>query len=129
MLLTITLLRDNSCGSAAELVVSELLPKEVSDWFKEARWPERLAVSAPEPRRRRVHQACLVTYTRLAVLRQQQWTVEIDDFRSLRKDHGRRHGERGGKHAAHHDAKSQFFRRAAQGEGSCQPAGFIELDV
>ena len=76
-----------------------------------------------------MHDRTLVDEAGLAVARQQERPVEIDELRARRQQHGRRHGERGADHAADENPKAEppGFRRQRQRLG--QSAGLVELDV
>ena len=59
--------------------------------------------SAPQLWRRRIHKAAIERNAGVAITRQQQGAIEIDDVRRLGHKHGGRHRKGCGKHAAHHD--------------------------
>ena len=85
--------------------------------------------SSPERGVRRVDLAAVVTQTIVAVAREQQRTIEIDEAGLFRQQHRRRHRQRGRDHAADHDLKSQRLRRVGHRQRLGQPARLVELDV
>ena len=71
----------------------------------------------------------VITQPMRTILGQEKRPIEVDHIGLLRQQHGRRHGQRTGHHAADHD----FFVSGPRGlyASQCfsQPAGFIELDI
>jgi hypothetical protein len=63
------------------------------------------------------------------VVLQQQRPVEIDKVTQLRDHEGRRHGQRGAHHVAHHQLAAERLRRAGELQRLGQPAGLVQLDV
>ncbi|KGJ66363.1 hypothetical protein BJA5080_02982 [Bradyrhizobium diazoefficiens SEMIA 5080] len=65
----------------------------------------------------------------IAVARQQQRAVEIDEARLRRHQHGRGHRQRGCDHAADHDLEAERLRRIRHRKRLGEAAGLVELDV
>jgi len=89
----------------------------------------RWRASSPQFRRRRVDETAFVAQPVRSVAREQERAVEISQARALRKQHRRRHGERGCHHAADHELEAEPLGLLRHGERLGKSAGLVELDV
>ncbi|AHY52944.1 hypothetical protein BJS_08776 [Bradyrhizobium japonicum SEMIA 5079] len=65
----------------------------------------------------------------IAIAREQQRAVEIDEARLRRHQHCGGHRQRGRDHAADHDLETERLRRIGHRQRLGEPAGLVELDV
>src|SRR5690606_7788641 len=84
---------------------------------------------SPELRWRRPHDASFIPDAGLPVAREQERPIEIDEARSRRDHHRRRHRQRAGEHATDHYSEAAALRLIHQRERLGQSAGLVQLDV